>query len=581
MQRHVQHRSRHTALITLLIAAAVAEGLALVGVVPLARAVATGSRTATGVGPLDVFPTSTTGLALLTGGLLVAALAVRLVASRVQAGRVVAEERVHRGELYDAYLAASPASRAAESTGRLQWLSTLSAGYAELLNARIGMLRFGINVAIMMILAVAVSVVGALVIACVGGILYLAFRPLLGAARRATERSVDARQRVDLLAAEFSALATPIFAFGVEPEARRRLHQATGEMLRYKRRTILLTTISSPLYTTAGMLIVVAVLGISGARSTNIAPVGAVALLLLRSLAYTQNIQTSLHKLAEMRPIVNACEEAIAFYRAHRFESGTDQLGPVRQLDLVDVTFSYADTDHPALQGVSLRISAGEHVGIVGPSGAGKSTLAQLLIGVLEPSSGDLLLNGISVTSLSRSDRARQVAYVPQQVQLLAGSLADNVRFMRPIDIADVEQAVAEAGLATVSTALPDGLDTAIGATAHGLSGGQVQRIGIARALAGRPSLVVLDEPTSALDADAEALITDTVRNLADDVIVVMIAHRASTLKHCTRVVVVEHGRVVADGPPDQLSVANPFFARAMAGLVDGGPDQSGRSAGQ
>jgi len=187
------------------------------------------------------------------------------------------------------------------------------------------------------------------------------------------------------------------------------------------------------------------------------------------------------------------------------------------------------------------------------------------------PTSGRHLVNGVAAEQISARSWAEQYALVPQQGHLIHGTIAENIRYYRPrVGDEDVASATRNAGLAGVVAALPRGLETMVGPTTRDLSGGQIQRVGIARALAGGPSVLVLDEPTSALDADSEAVIRDTITRLDPHMIVIVIAHRPSTVELCDRIVVLDAGRLAHDGTPEDVAVTSDFYRRMRtSGISD------------
>jgi ATP-binding cassette, subfamily B, bacterial len=206
---------------------------------------------------------------------------------------------------------------------------------------------------------------------------------------------------------------------------------------------------------------------------------------------------------------------------------------------------------------------------MVGPSGAGKSTLLQLLLGLREPDAGAVLVNGQPMTSFTRADRARRIAFVPQEPILITGSIAENIRFFRDwVTDADIDRAAQESVLSGLIADRPDGLGTSVGEGGMLLSAGQRQRICIARALAGGPDLLVLDEPTSALDPISEAAIQQTIDALRGRCAVAVVAHRLNTLNACDRVVVLHNGEVRATGSPAELRESSPYFREAAASLL-------------
>ena len=229
------------------------------------------------------------------------------------------------------------------------------------------------------------------------------------------------------------------------------------------------------------------------------------------------------------------------------------------------MSFAYGADAALSLEGVSLTIGAGETVGVIGPSGAGKSTLVQLLLGVRDPTTGSVTVGGVDLTDVDRSWWTRRVAYVAQDALLFTGTVAENIRFLRDdIDDDALRRAAEQAHVLAEIEALPESFGTHLGERASQLSGGQRQRLSIARALVGRPELLILDEPTSALDVRSESLIRQTIADLHGETTVVIIAHRMSTLEMCDRLLVVEDGRLVAAGTPRELREGNEFYRQAL-----------------
>ncbi|NDE60031.1 MAG: ATP-binding cassette domain-containing protein, partial [Acidimicrobiia bacterium] len=217
------------------------------------------------------------------------------------------------------------------------------------------------------------------------------------------------------------------------------------------------------------------------------------------------------------------------------------------RVELKDVSFSYESGTRKSLSGVSLTIHCGESVGIVGPSGAGKSTLVDLLLGLLSPTNGEILVDGHPMSANVRGWQ-RLVGYVPQSIYLTDDSLLKNVAFglhSRDIDEAAVRRSIEAAQLTEFVGTLPDGLNTIVGERGVRLSGGQRQRIGIARALYNNPRVLVLDEATSALDTETENGVMESVRNLQGERTVIIVAHRLTTVSHCTRIFTIEDAQLV------------------------------------
>lgn len=222
---------------------------------------------------------------------------------------------------------------------------------------------------------------------------------------------------------------------------------------------------------------------------------------------------------------------------------------------LVDVDYMYPSSPEFALKGLNISIRKGDSIGFVGPSGSGKSTLVDIVLGLLTPTSGEVRVDKKNIQTGLRSWQD-QIGYVPQSVYLTDDTLRNNVAFGIPSDQIDegaVARAVQAAQLDTFVANQPHGLDTVVGERGVRLSGGQLQRIGIARALYHDPSVLVLDEATSALDTLTEKGVMDSVEALQGSKTLLIVAHRLSTVEHCSRLYQLDRGRVIAEGAPAQL----------------------------
>lgn len=227
------------------------------------------------------------------------------------------------------------------------------------------------------------------------------------------------------------------------------------------------------------------------------------------------------------------------------------EIGPLVALRFQDVRFRHKGAQEDALGGVSFDARLGQTIAFVGPSGSGKSTLVKLLVGLYTPNEGEVFYNGVATTALRYNRVRRQIGFVTQETYLFAGTIRDNIRFVAP-DASD-EQIVAAMRAASCAYLLersPEGLDTVIGERGMKLSGGEKQRLSIARALVRQPALLIFDEATSALDSLTEEQITNTVREISARAtqITILIAHRLSTVMHADTIFVLEKGRIVESG---------------------------------
>jgi ATP-binding cassette subfamily B protein len=231
-------------------------------------------------------------------------------------------------------------------------------------------------------------------------------------------------------------------------------------------------------------------------------------------------------------------------------------LDRIERFEFRDVTFRHRTATRNALDGISFETRLGETIAFVGPSGSGKTTLVKLLVGLYQPVAGSILYNGIASDTIDLDALRERIGLVTQDTQLFSGTIRENLLFVRP-DATDAEclRALEKAACAGLLARAPEGLSTIIGEGGVKVSGGERQRLSIARALLRRPDLLVFDEATSALDSLTEEEINRTIRDVAsaEHMITILIAHRLSTVMHADRIHVLERGRIVESGRHDAL----------------------------
>ena len=254
--------------------------------------------------------------------------------------------------------------------------------------------------------------------------------------------------------------------------------------------------------------------------------------------ASTRNFQQLMAKPIERRP------------------ENPEELGDLENLAFQDVVFRHKTAENNAIDGISFQVKAGETIAFVGPSGSGKSTLVKLLVGLYRPNTGDIWFNDLSASAIRYNVLRRQIGFVTQDTQLFAGTIRDNLLFVQgAASDEELMEALNRAACGPLIERSPKGLSTVLGENGMKLSGGEKQRLSIARALLRNPKLLIFDEATSALDSITEEDITQTIRDvsLSDQRITILIAHRLSTIMHADVIYVLERGKIAESGSHDDL----------------------------
>jgi ATP-binding cassette subfamily B protein len=231
-------------------------------------------------------------------------------------------------------------------------------------------------------------------------------------------------------------------------------------------------------------------------------------------------------------------------------------LNNIEMLSFKEVSFKHKTAAHKAINNISFDVKIGETIAFVGPSGSGKSTLMKLLVGLYRPLEGKILYNQLDETEIRFDDLRKQIGFVTQDTNLFSGTIRENLMFVNPAATeADLDDVLAKASCTNLLARADKGLDTMIGEGGLKLSGGEKQRISIARALLRKPHLLIFDEATSALDSLTEEEITNTIRDISSQKgqITILIAHRLSTIMHADRIYVLEKGDVVETGSHESL----------------------------
>jgi ATP-binding cassette subfamily B protein len=559
------------------------ESAALAIVVETAATIATGARrTKVHIGPLHVYPQIDTMFEIALA-LVVIRLLLQIPLS-ILPPRIASDMQAElRSRLFHAFSRSSWDVQSRDLEGQLQETMTGQVGQATsaLLNA-MGLLTSSVLLIVLLVSAFALNVLAAAFVLVLTASLIVMLRPLRKAGVRRARALSLAQVKYARGIAEAIRMAEETHVFGAGAAQRKRIGGFVAAARRHTFATQVLLRLAANLYGAVISLLFVGTLAfLYEIGRSHAASLGAVVVILVRASASGQNVQAAYQGLIQAMPFVERTQEAERRYLESGRGEGSQPLSGVRTLVFEGVGYAYR-AGRPVLSDVSFGVDGGEVVGVIGPSGAGKSTLVQLLLRLREPDQGRYLVNGIPAGEVLQKDWHSHVAYVPQEPRLLHASVAENIRFFREIDDAAVERAARLARIHEDVVSWPDGYDTLVGPRADAVSGGQQQRICLARALVANPEVLVLDEPTSALDPTSEALIQESLTGLKQQLTLFIVAHRMSTLDICDRVMIIIDGKLVAFDTIEHLRQHNTYYRTAskiaigdMLPDVDALPDVS------
>lgn len=489
-------------------------------------------------------------LIFLVGGLVVLRAATRY-ASTLLSGLMVRREAVQlQVDLFRAYLGVDWETVVALPIGELQLLlGSQTQRAADFLGRLILLVEGAIFVVGLTTAAMFVSPNDTLLAVALIGVTGVVVTLLGTRIRRHAEGALRQSKSQSTALLQFARGASVLRAFGVsghavhiiEEQARKR----EALTFRSERAAALAVALPDLLFVLALLVVV----GVSFEGGSGIAEVTAVIALLYRISQYVKRfggltaVQERLPDLRDVYRSQKLFAEHTMGDPAGRFDSS---LEPGSVL-VSNVSHTYGSGARPAVSDVDVAVRPGEFIGVVGSSGSGKSTLAHILAGLIDPTSGSVRVGG-------ESDEERGlIAFVPQVPFVLQASVAENIRWFRSIEEPRLLEAAEMAGLEPVLGRLPEGIHTEVAQEGLTISGGERQRLALARALAGSPRVLILDEATSALDSESEGVIQGTLRALQGSVTIIAVAHRLSTVLSADRVWVMEDGRIIEEGPPAQL----------------------------
>jgi ABC-type multidrug transport system fused ATPase/permease subunit len=557
-----RRRGKLVALVLLSLVVVVLEAIALALTALIAAALIKGERHL-GIHGIRIKAPLLTLIAVAGGlSLLRIALQFPLAIMPSQIGSQIQAEL--RMKLFDAFMRASWSEQARDREGQLQETMTSQVMQASAASFQAtALITSVLNFAILLAIAFVVNSIAAVAVMLMTFAILMLLRPLRRLGIRNARRLSGSQVRYAGAVAESIRVAQETRVFGVAAAQTSMIGEFVERARRLALRNNMTLKLMAYLYQSVLNLMLVgglAVLYYAGRGQAG--SLGAVVLLLIRASSNGQQVAAGFQALSQSLPYIERVQDTVRRYADSAPVMGSRPLSDVHTLALEGVSYAYR-RGRPVLSDITFEIDAREAVGIIGPSGAGKSTLIQILLQLRTPDEGRYLINGEPAAEHLASDWHRLVSYVPQEPRLLHATVAENIRYLRPLGDEAVERAARLALIHDDVMGWPNGYDTMVGPRADAVSGGQQQRICLARALAARPGLLILDEPTSALDPNSETLIQESLSALSNELTLFIIAHRMSTLDICDRVMVIVDGRLAAFGTKTELQRTNHYYRSA------------------
>ncbi|PIT96813.1 hypothetical protein COT82_01060 [Candidatus Campbellbacteria bacterium CG10_big_fil_rev_8_21_14_0_10_35_52] len=476
------------------------------------------------------------------------------IATRIQTGY----ERKTMDRLLKATLAADWPYLLKQKLGRLETLIKIdSRNSGGMLQSVSMFIMLCASLLAYILVAVNISKTMTLVAFIFGGIVIILYKPLFSFARSLANQISQMNVSIAHHINESIVGMKTIKALGTERQVSSLGEQFFDHMRIFQLRLTILRKISTESIQPLGVIFITAIIAFAFYRTSyNLGALAALIYLINRIFQYTQSIQSVLHDASSTLPYVenvtSYLEEAERAKEA-RYTRGDRQFHFNNDLAFNSVSFSYPN-EREALRSVSFSIKKGELVGFIGPSGAGKTTIFDLLLRFLQPTAGEISIDGKDIYSINISDWRRNISYVSQDVFILNDTVLNNIKFFdESVTKDDAEVAAKMAQIHDFIDTLPEKYDTIVGERGGFLSAGQRQRVALARALARKPKILLLDEATSALDNKSEKKTQEAIDGLKGEITILVIAHRLSTVLSADKLLVLEEGKITEEGKPREL----------------------------
>ncbi len=495
-------------------------------------------------------------LLLFIIGLFVIKAGISFVVTHITADIITRYETGKRRQLLGATIAADWPYLSQQKVGHLDQRLTTDVINSSSLLANISSLILLIaNLVVYTLLAVNISPIIALLTLVFGAVIFLLFKPLFYKNRIFSEQVEKLYKEIAHFVNQNVIGMKSIKAMAVETAVAEKA-QAYFETARsLNMRMNAVRNITNTLLQPIGLIFIVGIFSFFYKLTAfNFASFAVIVYAINKVFAYIQLVQGQVHGINALLPYVASLDAYAEEARSRQeHDTGTKDFRFAKAISFQDVTFGYTD-DGSVLSNISFTIKKGGMIGIIGPSGSGKTTVVDLLLRLLTPKQGIITLDDTDITKIHVADWREHIGYVSQDMFLLNDSIANNIRFYNPhITERHMIMAAKQANIYDFILQQPRQFDTVVGERGVLISGGEKQRIILARILAREPDIIVLDEATSALDNESEALIQQSIENLKGNRTVIVIAHRLSTIMAVDNLIVLEDGHIREQGSPTQL----------------------------
>ncbi len=442
-----------------------------------------------------------------------------------------------------------------------------SALFTNIVNSIITSATFIMYAAVAMTISVRIT----LITLALEFVLFMCARPFFSRIRKLTSVVVKVQKDLNHHVAEHMLSAKSIKALAIERPVIAEANDIFGKLKKARIRTTLFRQTTLAVIEPLGFMLIAGLFLYSYQRPGFVLASFAVIIYLINQMfGYLQTFQSQFHAINEMIPYLRTTmkyRREVAQYREE--DEGAQPFSFKRSIAFEDISFSYIP-ERQVLSNITFSINRGEHVAIIGPSGVGKTTVVDLLLRLYEPQKGRVLIDDNDSSRYKLRSWRRHIGYVPQDGLLLNTSVSENIRFYdNHASTQDIIDAAKAANIYDTIMNLPQGFDTFTGERGVQLSGGQRQRIILARALVRKPDIIIFDEATSSIDSESEALIQKAVENLHGNVTIITITHRITSAMHTDRILVLDQGRIVEEGTPQELAENPSSYVARLLELAD------------